>query len=129
MKVSIISYSKTFPRAQYGINDRIGIEVEREDGDTPEDCFAYAKELVEKFNSDIVANQPPAQVSEETEYRGMTEKIITPAAIENRVDEIAKDIGTCTSIKVLETYRFIMKTDPKLETAYNLKMSQLTINK
>jgi hypothetical protein len=127
MKVTTISYSKTFPRAQYGINDRIGIEVEVGE-DSPEDSFAYAKELVEKFNNEIVANQPPVQVSEDAEYRGVTERIITPAAIRNRVDEIARDIDTCTSIKVLETYRFIMKTDPQLTAAYELKMKQLTEN-
>jgi hypothetical protein len=128
MNITSINYQRTYPLGAYA-PEKIGLEATI-DGTTesPIETYLKLKELADQMH-EMSVKSLPEHVSDGNEYRGTHEKIITPAPIENRVDEIVRDIGTCTSLKVLETYRFIKNTDPKLESAYNLKMSQLTENK
>jgi len=49
MKIDRISYQKVFPLGLY-INERIGVEVQLDEGDSPEDALLHAKDMVEGFH-------------------------------------------------------------------------------
>lgn len=47
------------------------------------------------------------------------------APIEKRSNSIIESINTCTSLKTLESYKFIVKGKPDLQKAYDTKMKEL----
>lgn len=49
MQVKSILYHQTIPTGSYA-NEKLGVEIELSEGDTPEQAFAYAKEIVEKIH-------------------------------------------------------------------------------
>ena len=49
MKIERISYQKVFPIAQY-VNEKIGVEIQVDEGDDKEFAFLAAKELVENWH-------------------------------------------------------------------------------
>lgn len=51
MKIERIIYQKIFPLAPY-VNERIGVEVKIEEGESPEDALLEAKKFVGKFGND-----------------------------------------------------------------------------
>ena len=42
-----------------------------------------------------------------------------------KVAELIQHIKTCTELKVLESYKFIAKKDPDLQSAYDNKLKEL----
>jgi vacuolar-type H+-ATPase subunit H len=108
MKITKVFYSKTFPIQMAW--EKIGVEIETAD-DTPKNALYEAKRIVEQFHY---------QSNKAAEKALQTEKeTITPT------DSIINDIKSCKSIKVLEAYKLIAKSNKAVQEAYDEQLSKL----
>src|ERR1700743_1051617 len=51
MKIVKVSYNKTFATGPY-LNDKVGIEIELDEWDSPDDCLDKAKSTVEQWHKE-----------------------------------------------------------------------------
>jgi len=51
MKITTVNYQKVFPLGQY-VNERIGVEIQCDGLESPEDCLITAKSMVERFHKE-----------------------------------------------------------------------------
>lgn len=51
MRYNTIIYARTIPTGSYA-NEKLGVEIEIEEGETPEQAFAQAKELIDKIHKE-----------------------------------------------------------------------------
>lgn len=120
MRIEKIAYEQLYPTGVYA-NQRYRAEASVEDGDDMMDCFFKLKKTVEdaftELNPQIEWSQPmfhpPTQ--DETKPR-------------NTQDQIIQDIKSCKEVKVLESYKLIAKSNPKIQEAYD-EMMVLLIKK
>lgn len=114
-----IEYQKVFPLAQY-VNEKIGVEVEVNNGDDIDNAFSFAKETVEKWHKEGnpglhltintgIINEPP--IVQKENYKA----VLT-----------ANDILSCTSVVVLNAYKSMIGDDKELITAFEQRKKQLT---
>ena len=52
MKIDKIFYQRIFPLGPY-LNERVGVEIKIEEGESPEEAFSEAKKFVSKLGSDL----------------------------------------------------------------------------
>jgi len=115
-----VVYDKLFPYAPY-LNERIGIEILVEVGQSPTEALQEAKRIVEDFyhasnpqpisGVSIVADNvpvPEVQVAKEAPISDLQ-------AIEN-----------CTTLEELGTFTTFVKGKADLEAAYFIKKTKLT---
>lgn len=118
MKIEKITYQRLFPLGIYQ-NERIGIEVQVDEGENPAEIFLKAKEQVMQFFKET---NPEL-------YARVTEEPITQienAPVLDRVELLAKDILSCTDLRVAESYRLIAKSHPKLQVSYDYIVAKLS---
>lgn len=72
MKVTSISYQKTFPLGPY-LNERVGIEIEVEEGDALEEVFLFAKNQVNDWGHKKIEEERPPHVEYGLSYGGGAE--------------------------------------------------------
>src|SRR6185369_1626045 len=111
MRVTKINYQKLFPLGMY-INERLGLEAELEDGDSPEQSMQQLKKMTESMatnpNYGIVHElQPIPEINVELNGK------------DHRINFIASQIASCTEKVVLESYRLIAKQHEKLQAVYD----------
>ena len=122
MKPTMISYQKLFPLGIY-INERIGIEMQLDDGDSPEVALSKAKEIVHKFHKDsnpeLVDSQPliPSPELPITQVKKDSK--------EEAIQRMINEINACANKKTLDSYKLIAKTSPELQEAFDNKLKQL----
>lgn len=137
MKVKTILYHQTIPTGSYA-NEKIGVEVELSEGDTPEQAFAYAKEMIDKIHRENnpqlygVQQKETIPIIEKSEYSNVSEmydavvKPLTPAEKKQlQIQSTIKQIQEITELKVLESFKLIASKNPELQTAYNNKEKEL----
>lgn len=117
-----VIYDKLFPYAPY-LNERIGIEILVETGQSPQDALLEAKTIVEAFYKEqSLANRPPETTTitiPESQQEIQVQKEIPKST------SLIDDINSCTEVKVLESYKFIVRNKPELQAAYDLKLKTL----
>src|SRR3990172_7780362 len=99
MKITTVKYEKLFPTGSY-LNERIGMEATLDDEEDEHKVLQLLKNLVENFHvksNPQLADTITAPVPEMQVDRGLPN-----FALEN-------DMNTCTEIKVLETYKFLIR--------------------
>ncbi len=83
MKVDRVTYQKIFPTGMAYLNHKIGVEVQIDDNDNPDDVFQYAKQKVEQWNLESnpsmgltmqYANQPVPEI--DPKKKDLEEKIM-----------------------------------------------------
>jgi hypothetical protein len=117
MNIISVNYNRTYAIGPF-LNEKIGVEATIEDGDNPIEVLKSLKELADNFNK--IANphlgesQPP-------------EPIVLPTAqIEKPIGKsMVEQIMSCGSIKVLESYKLLVKNNPEWQSAYDLRFEQL----
>lgn len=119
MKIEKISYQKLFPLGAF-INEKIGVEMQLDEGDNPLQVLNEAKKLVEKYHIDT---NPQMYIDD-------APQISTSLPIEEvqpltKVASLIQQINSCEEMKVLESYKFIVKNDTALQKAYDKKLKQL----
>lgn len=116
MKVDRISYQKAFAYGPY-LQEKIGAEAIIEPG---EDRDKAMQQLQEWINSR--ATSPDYENHEDIPGEITVDK---EQPVDKRLSVIIQDIGTCGDLKVLETYKFIVKTNEELQKAYDKKKAEL----
>ncbi len=119
MKIEKISYQKLFPLGAF-INEKIGVEMQLDEGDNPVQVLNEAKKLVEKYHIDT---NPQMYIDDVPQISTTT--TIDQVQPLTKVASLIQQINSCEEIKVLESYKLIVKTDPDLQRAYDKKLKQL----
>lgn len=124
MIVKTVTYQKAFWIGSY-LQHKIGIEIELEKLEIPEEALRYAKIVVDnwdKENNPIASNQPPDNVSLPIDQISKTPK---EAAIDSQIEAI----NGCTSLKSLEIFRKLVfrENDNRLADAFNNKEKSLQL--
>ena len=113
MQIDRIHYKKVFPISSY-CTEHIGLEASLAEGDNPEEAMNTLKALTETLHS--------ATVAELDQYRGSHTRIVEPDAPRS----LEEDILSCTDIKVLDSYRFIVRGKPVLQAAFDQQHEKLS---
>ena len=119
MQLEKVNYQKVFAAAAYQ-NEKIGLEASIDKGEDPLEVLAELKSIAEKFHKE---NNPGLYIQTNPEPSTGTPLLIQEPR--TAVPLIIQDIGTCTSIKTLETYKFIAKSNPEIQAAYDSKYNEL----
>jgi hypothetical protein len=130
MKFKVISYSKTFPIAQY-INEKIGVEIELDDTDNPEEVFKRAKQTVEIFYRQ---SNPESflEARERITDNGHAKYPLTPSESQPKLGLGEETIMSCKDLKSLEIYLPLIdkvkdkEEKRKLFLAYDNKFAELS---
>jgi hypothetical protein len=125
-----VIYEKLFPYAPY-LNERIGIEILVETGQSPEDCLKEAKEIVDKF----YASNLPQSLFPET-HSIVADNAVVPI-VDIKADEppptkLTKEeqqkkyLTDCTTIEELNTFKLLVKNNPHLQETFDNHLNFLT---
>lgn len=115
-----LGYSKTYPILNIGVWEKIWIEEEVPIEADTRKCLYELKKQVENFHFE--SNKADEKKAEEKRNELKSSMEITPEGD----TYIGEQIKSCKEIKVLESYKFIVKGKPELETAYNNRLKELT---
>lgn len=116
MRIIKAAFSKTFPITQY--YEKIYLEAELNEGDDARQVLYDLKKQVQSFfyESNAAAEK---QI-------GSVVKTIEPFEWEPEYPQSMQDqINSCTDRKVLESYKFIVKQNPDLQSAYDQRLNEL----
>lgn len=121
MKDKLITYSESYEFIEYGLHrwKKIGIESDLEDGDDPIQCHITQVKKVEAMKATSIAELESMRGTHTVDI-GQPQEQISPT------ETIIRDINSCNEVKVLETYRFIVKNTPELEQVYEEKLKELS---
>ena len=125
MKPITVNYAKTFNLGNY-CSEKIGVEIQLDENDLPEDALSEAKNMVEKFHSDNIPVLPIIQQKEQSPPEIILPK--PPIQIKKKTQEesIIEQIQQCSSKPILESFKLIVKGKEKLQEAYDQKLKSLT---
>jgi hypothetical protein len=121
MKIQSIHYQKIFPLAPY-VNETIGVDIAIDAGDSLDNAIQIAKSTVERWHKELnpqLFNGSQPQANGEIPVT----QVEKPLSKDNRM---IADIKTCKDIKILETYKFIVKGKPELQAAYDSQLKTLS---
>lgn len=123
MKQGTVKFSKEF-RTLSG-NVWLGIENEYDmNTENPIDVFRRAEEAVQQY-----AKASGLIIQFETgDYVASTIPVVNKSEQDREVGITTESILSSPDMKVLETYRWLIKGKPELERAYILRHDQLTSN-
>lgn len=137
MKAKSISYQQTNPTGNFA-NERIGIEIELSEGDTPEEAFAYAKEMVEKIHRENNPQLYGAQhketipIIEKSEYSNVSDmydavvKPLTPAEKKQaQIQSTIQQIKDITDLTVLKTFEKLAMSNHETKEAFETRLKEL----
>jgi hypothetical protein len=140
MKIKTISYKKIFPIASY-VNETIGIEIEIDEKDNPDEVFATAKKQVEDWhtpphifiNSESLGDISPEQAERIMRDTPLTytespypKEELTPEQIrEGKIEGHKTLFNMCKTIKQLEKFHPKLAEYPELKNHYDNKLIEL----
>ena len=117
-----IRYNELLPTNPY-LNCRIEIKYAAKHDEDVEAALDKAYDKVNAWHRKKFPHMYIDEVPNKTYFDAPQEqKIQTP-------EEIISEIGTCASIELLETYRFVAQTNTNIMYAYHKKLKELTITK
>lgn len=118
-----VGYSTSIPIAAYGIKDNAWaeVEVELKEGDSFDfdSLFTSLKEDVDATVKEKYPHLYGLQISVNPEAIQHIAEQSKPQPEERRIGDLAGDIRSCTDLRVLETYRFLIKNKPELQAVYD----------
>lgn len=131
MIIKTISYSESRESVDHiGLKSwkKLGMEAEIEEGDILATSVAVLKEYVKGMildEEEVQAafngrgwEQPPTMYPPQVLYNQ------SPTNAEPKIGITTEDINSCLEKKVLESYKYIIKGKPELESAYLEKMKE-----
>lgn len=114
MNIDRISYEKVFQLGAY-INEKIRVEVSLEKGEDAKEALDTARNLVHEYHFE--------QNKELYEQRGTRVIEVEPKL--SPKESLIADINSCKEVKVLESYKLIVKNNPDLQDIYDNKLKSL----
>jgi len=127
MNIISVNYNRTYAIGPF-LNEKIGVEATIEEGDNPIEVLKSLKELADNFNK--IAN-PHLEPEEQKFFDAVGSKGFLNAVqpIDEREMKIGKSmpeqIMSCDSMKVLESYKLLVKNNDEWKAAYDLRFEQL----
>lgn len=115
MKVNIVTYQKVFPLSPY-VNEKIGIEIQVDEGESPEDAFIVAKQFVEDWHKVAHPELPP-----ENGPTIPTGEVPVINRAEERVEMLIDQAATMQDLMNLKTHL----STPKLAKLFTQKLKKL----
>ena len=139
MKVKIVSYCKTFNIGSYQ-SEKIGVEIDVEENETPEQCLSAAKSMVATFftqsNPQLNYQEQETIIPTEDKY---TQFRNTPISehLENQKQTIeskklmqkeliTNEIKNSKTLKQLKEWKLLSDKYPDLKKIYDNKLKELT---
>jgi len=119
MRVDRICYEQLFPTGVYA-NQRYRAEAEFQAGDDFSECFKILKSAVEKTFIEL----NPSIMWEVGEHK-LEVRYSEPTNEDQKEDATQRmitAINSCTELKVLETFKLLVKNNPVFQEAYNNKL-------
>lgn len=119
MILKTIQYSESYEFSEYGLKRwrKFGLEGELGENEDVMNAHVQLKSMVDAMKT--------ASIAALEEFKGTHTVVIEERPIDP-VTTVVADINSCKEVKVLETYRFIVKGNPELEFAYEEKMKELS---
>ena len=110
MTITKVSYSRTYPIDL--IWEKIFVEASLSEGENVRDALYECKRTVESFHYEAnKSDEKKKEVSKES----LPE--VKPTTVE--------DIYSCKDLKVLESYKLIVRSKPELQKAYDIHFKKL----
>lgn len=98
----------------------IGVNIIIQSGETREQAEKEAEEYIADYIKRNTIDRQAVQIKDiEPKPPAPSQPKLSPE------ETMIKDINSCKEVKVLETYRLLVKKNPKFQDAYNLKYEQL----
>jgi|GEM_PF-4846950 len=120
-----VIYEKLFPYAPY-LNERIGIEIIVEDGQSPEEALTEAKRVVDDF---YLKNAPQVitGVTEVADNRTIPNVPLDkgPVTKLSKEDQQKQYLLDCKDIPELETFKLLVKKHEYLQETFDNKLKEL----
>lgn len=103
----------------------IGVSISIKEGEDPKDAEKAAEEYIADYIKRNTIDRPSVQIKDiEPKPHAPAPKLkLSPE------ETMINEINTCKELKVLESYRLIVKNNPKLQEAYDQKLKELTDGK
>lgn len=129
MNINKVNYQRTFNLGNY-CSERIGVELDLNPGEDATTALDTARKLVEEYHQ---KGSPPLNFDNTPDIPIIPKKeegkpIMTREDAEQELmygKNIPAQIQSCTELKTLESYKFIVKGKPELETIYQNKLKEL----
>jgi hypothetical protein len=96
-------------------SEKIGVELTLNEGEDAKEALDTARLLVEEYHKE---NNKELEEMRGTQVVTIDEKLSPD-------EQIIRDINSCSDLKILESYRLIVKKNPQFQETYNLKLNQL----
>jgi hypothetical protein len=137
MTIKTIHYSESRESAVGYLKQwkKFGAEAELSERESPEEAMQSLAALVGKMHNDMVPKISEGDFDAPIGMQmvGGVEVPLwqpkKPDPKQDRVQQLIQDIGTVTELKVLESYRLMVKANPDLQTAYDNKLQELNQQK
>lgn len=127
MKYKGLKYTKEF---EFHIGKEwVGTDVEIEEGEDIDEVYRQVKAKVHQMVTGYLPEPMAVRPIPVPQQLGPREIKVDKVPEEERVSKLIEDLNTCTSIKVLESYKLIAKLNPSVQAAYDLKLKELTEGK
>ncbi len=121
MEIKTVTYKQKFPTFQY-LNCDIGFEASVPPGKDPLEVLKELQNLSELFHKQSFPHlYTPNGKPITFEQVGETQVIRSA----NPIEALIQDINSCGEVKVLETYKLMVKGKPEVEKIYEEKMKSL----
>jgi hypothetical protein len=117
MKIDRVSYQKVYAVAAY-VTERIGVEASVDEGQDPKLILAELKKLCDEVNQ---ANNPHIEQSQPSEPEVLPVTPVEKVIGKSMVDQIMSS----GDMKILETYRLLVKNNTEWKAAFDLRFDQL----
>lgn len=140
MKVDRVIYQKIYPTGINYLNHRIGVEIELDETDNPDEAFKLAKETVERWNLEsnpsyalAMEYQKGSEIKVNSEYahllsaEQLKQTPIQQPTKDERIQSFIATINMCTSLKFLQNFKARVEAEKneELTTAFNNKLKSL----
>lgn len=131
MKVTSINYQKVFPLGQY-INERIGVEIQVDENDNPDECLIAAKSMVERFHKEknpyLYQDQTPTTVFTVPENWQPGLHVTAPEKLtpDQETENLISEIENATPDTIL-SFRLPAARNQRTMGAFNRKKKQLNV--
>jgi hypothetical protein len=124
MKIIEATFFETFPIPTSERWQKIVLKASIEENEDVRQCLYSLKKQVESFFYE--ANKADEKKAEEAKkQKNPVNEVYEDMSLSNE-EMLVKQIKSCNEIKVLESYKFIVKGKPELEIAYNNRLKELT---
>jgi hypothetical protein len=125
MRIERVSYQKIFPTGMMYLNHKLGVEIQLDEKDNPDEAFQLAKATVEKWN---LESNPGMAVA--MEYMNGNGGKVEP--VERSRDEIIaahlQTINECKTLRNLEMFASMVQRENEdvLYETYHQKKKELS---